>query len=417
MNLGLKDTFEFHVQKRLSGVDGYTQVWQCIGPSLDALALLILVHVEEGSGFSLEEVMEEGVELGLVSQGRVSEVVGMLRQEGLLAGSDEVPRVGVLAQRLMTGLNASYPKMTGILLPAYVVQLLQELSDGRNGLEKALGQVDQALLLVQAPDQGPSIPLEDPSIVKARRDGFLKQIAAIRGRLMADKSQDMSVQAVVPSTIEGAVKTLWVPLEAPSSPSEEVAPSPAVSPDPGPVISSEAMQREAFLEIQREKIELAREREAFLVEKRHLAEEKARSEVGTNPRHSPGSQAQDALTRGESEADIASAVARFEEVLSLACPMCHTGTLETHTTVNGKCFFRCDNRSCGFVTWKRPYPFACPICKNPFLVENDGGSGLSCPRSVCSFTQEGLMPPSTKKGGASGTRRVRRVRRVVRKKK
>jgi len=418
MNVGLKDTFEFHVQKRLTGVDGYTQVWQCLGPSIDALALLVLVHAEEGTGFSLQDVVEEGVELGLVSKGRTAEVVGMIRQEGLLSGSEDAPEVGDMARRLMAGLDATYPSMAGIVLPAYLVQILQELLEGRNELEKALDQVDQTLMPQKTEDS--SIPLEDPAEAEARRERFLKRIASIRNRLIDEKGGDLKVQEVTASARKGALRTLVVsaeehPEQEVSSPgvSTEVQPETVAAP---PKPSQDEIQREAFLALQREKMELERQKEEILQEKRRLEEERNRNGQTSESLATLEKEAAEALTQGESDEDIAAAVAKFEEGLSLGCPVCNTGALDARTTDNGKTFYRCDNRSCGFVTWKRPYPFACPTCKNPFLVENDEGDGLSCPRSVCSFKQAGLDAPQEKQASA-GVKRVRKVRRVVRKKK
>lgn len=430
MNVGLKDTFEFHVQKRLTGVDGYTAVWQRIGPSIDAFALLVLIHAEEGSGLSLQDVVEEAVELGLVSTDRTEEVVGMLRQEGLLAGSLAAPEIGEMACDLMAGLDAMYPKMPGIVLPAFLVQILQELLDGRNDLEKALHQVDQTLAVHVADE---TIPREDPAEAEARRDRFTRRIAAIRKRMLDEKNQDLEVQEVTPAVSKGALRTLVVasedPLPEPLDRSEDLVDSQWEEEKCPPRRSPEEIQREAFLTIQREKMELERQKKELLQEKKRLEEERHRNDLvfETEGRGKKG--AATTLTAGDSDDDIAAAVARFEESLSLACPVCNAGKLETRTTDNGKTFYRCDNRSCGFVTWKRPYPFACPICRNPFLVENDAGDGLSCPRSVCTFKQQGLEAPEErktpeeknapgeKKAAATGTRRVRKVRRVVRKKK
>ena len=416
MNVGLKNTFEFHVQKRLTGVDGYTQVWQCIGPSIDALALLILFHTEEGLGFSLDDVVAEGVELGLVTAGRIPEVLGMLRQDGLLAGTDGAPVVGDLALRLMAGLDANYPKMAGIVLPAFLVQILQELLDGRNELDKALDQVDQTLSVQEVEDA--SVPIEDPAVVEARRERFLKRVASIRSRMIDGMDRNLKVQEVTASVSKGALRTLVVSSDEYVTPSAvEIGPlpEPVDEVDETPKPSPEEVQREAFLALKREKMELERQKREFLLEKKHLEEDR-NGAIRNADLHGTGAhESMEVLTRGESDEDIARAVARFEEGLSLGCPVCATGALETRNTENGKTFYRCDNRSCGFVTWKRPYPFACPTCKNPFLVENDAGDGLACPRSVCSFKQSGLEPPQEKKVAPSGARRVRKVRRVVRK--
>jgi len=418
MNVGLKDTFEFHVQKRLTGVDGYTSVWQRIGPSLDAFATLVLIHSEEGSGFSLQDVVAEAVELGLVSVDRTFEVIGMLRQEGLLAGTDGAPEVGDMARCLIAGLDAMFPKMPGIVLPAFLVQILQELLDGRNDLDKALNQVDQTLMDRETDD---STHREDPAVAEARRERFLKRIASIRKRLTEEKGQAVNVQEVIPTPAKGALRTLVVSIddhtaqgpesfEAPSKPQSQAD---VTIPKP----SAEEIQREAFLSIQREKMELDRQKREFLLEKKRLEEELNRKDSAAEGERLPEKDAMERLTHGESDDDIAAAIASFEETLSLVCPVCNTGKLEIRSTAHDKTFYRCDNRSCGFVTWKRPYPFACPTCKNPFLVENEEGDGLACPRSVCSFKQHGLEAPQEKKSASSGTRRVRKVRRVVRKKK
>ena len=417
MNVDLRNTFEFHVQKRLTGVDGYTQVWQCIGPSIDALALLTLFHAEEGTGFSIDDVVAEGVELGLLTTGRIPEVLGMLRQDGLLAGTDDAPVVGDLALRLMAGLDANYPKMAGIVLPAFLVQILQELMDGRNELDKALDQVDQTLSIQEEEDA--SVPIEDPAVVEARRERFLKRITSIRSRMIDGMDRNLNVQEVTASVSKGALRTLVVSSEDPATPPavEAVSPVEALPEvDETPKPSPEEVQREAFLALKREKMELERQKQEFLLEKKRLEDARNGATQDAESTDTDARDSMEALTRGESDEDIARAVARFEEGLSLGCPVCGTGALETRNTENGKTFYRCDNRSCGFVTWKRPYPFACPTCKNPFLVENDAGDGLACPRSVCSFKQSGLEPPQEKKAAPSGARRVRKVRRVVRKK-
>ncbi|WP_300670230.1 DUF1936 domain-containing protein [Desulfoluna sp.] len=427
MNVDLKDTFEFHVQKRLTGVDGYTSVWQCLGPSIDAFSLLVLIHTEEGSGFSLQDIVEEAIELGLLLKDRVAEVLGMIRQDGLLAGTDEAPEIGELASRLMTGLNEKYPKMQGIVLPAFLVQILQELVDGRNDLDKALEQVDQTLV---PQEENASVPQEDPAEAEARRDRFLKRISTIRKRLIDDRGREVKVQEVASASPKGALRTLVVSTEEDEASAPSEAPGFVEPQDDSsktvPQRSQEEIQRDAFLTLQREKMELERQKEAFLLEKKRLEEDRHRGGLMAAALSESEKETRENLTRGDSDGDIAAAVARFEEALSLGCPVCNSGKLETRTTDNGKTFYRCDNRSCGFVTWKRPYPFACPLCKNPFLVENETGDGLSCPRSVCTFTQQGLEAPQAKQGlevsqekktAPEGTKRVRKVRRVVRKKK
>lgn len=419
IDIELQDQFEAYVQQCLSHVDGYTFVWQSIGPSLETLAFLTLIHSEEGTGFTLDDMATEASELGLLDQGGLDETVALLRRDGLLEGNFVSPVVGAPVKRLLESLDEAYPAMPGLVLSAYLVQLLQELLQGRNDFEKACEQVDQALGIRDESE----VLDEDPAVAAERRERILKRLSDIRKNLVERTGRNIQVKEILPAGAKSQVKSLVV------SASEEAAPKEMPAPEPEPVAApapekksaeAEAAQREAFLALQREKMELEKEREALRAEKRRLEAEKVSQKAWESSEESAeGDEASTPM--GESDEEIAAAIARFQENLSLKCPVCGAGDLHTHQTDNGKEFYRCDDRSCGFVTWKKPYPFACPICKNGFLVENDAGDGLVCPKSVCSYKQEGLMAPSEapapKKEKAEGTRKVRRVRRVVRKRK
>ena len=421
MNMELQDKFEAYVQKSLSHIDGYTLVWQSIGPSLEILAFLTLVHSEEGSGFTLDDLASEATELGLLSEGNLEEVVALLRRDGLLEGNYVHPLVGAPARRLMDGLNEAYPTMPGIILAAYLIQLLQELLEGRNAIEKAFEQVDQALSLS---DKEENITQDDPAETAARRDRLLKRLTDIRRNLVERSGRQIQVKEILPFEPKATVKTLVVSDEdesaetdTPFEPSvSEISTQGTVQPD---VPDREAAQREAFLALQREKMQLEREREILRLEKKRLEAERESQVVWKTPDESLDT-SRDALTSGDSDEEIAAAIARFEESLSLVCPICGKGVLDTHETDTGKTFYRCDDRSCGFVTWKRPYPFCCPVCKNSFLVVNNSGDGLICPKSVCTYSQNGfevpLERPSTAVPG-SPSKKVRKVRRVIRRKR
>ena len=127
----------------------------------------------------------------------------------------------------------------------------------------------------------------------------------------------------------------------------------------------------------------------------------------------------------EQEMSIEEKIAAFEAELAMPCPICTIGTIANSTTDKGKEYYACTNTSCKFVSWSKPYPFACPLCKNPYLVEfmGEGGApGLKCPRAVCAYTQAGLAPPQAvpSQGGASaaeGGGVVKKKKRIVRRRK
>jgi len=118
--------------------------------------------------------------------------------------------------------------------------------------------------------------------------------------------------------------------------------------------------------------------------------------------------------------DIEKRIAAYQDNLSMACPVCGSGKIGSEKTDNGKLYYDCSNENCGFVSWGKPYPFECPMCRNSFLVEfMSGGNtpGLKCPRATCSFSQNNLQAPQQESPPAASPRKKKRrlVRRVKRK--
>ena len=84
-------------------------------------------------------------------------------------------------------------------------------------------------------------------------------------------------------------------------------------------------------------------------------------------------------------------ISDFEQDLSMQCPICRTGKVQTEGTSTGKVYYKCSNIDCNFISWGKPYHMACPLCNNPFLVETsqrDGKSILKCPRATCRHWQQ-----------------------------
>jgi ssDNA-binding Zn-finger/Zn-ribbon topoisomerase 1 len=116
----------------------------------------------------------------------------------------------------------------------------------------------------------------------------------------------------------------------------------------------------------------------------------------------------------------------IEKDQTLHCPICRSGSVQPAVTPKGKTYYACSRAGCNFISWGRPYPYPCPVCGNPFLVEapiRGQGVGLKCPRATCTFRQAHLNAPSFQTSpsrqqpnraipAASGFRKV--VRKVVR---
>jgi hypothetical protein len=122
----------------------------------------------------------------------------------------------------------------------------------------------------------------------------------------------------------------------------------------------------------------------------------------------------------DSEDDIESRIAAFENELAMPCPLCKDGKIEEKTTEKGKLFFSCTKTDCRFVSWDKPYHFECPLCKNSFLIETQAtvdAKGLKCPRASCSYTQKNLLDPKQNMASAAASLQPKKKRRVVRRKR
>ncbi len=119
--------------------------------------------------------------------------------------------------------------------------------------------------------------------------------------------------------------------------------------------------------------------------------------------------------------DIESRIAAFEVELTMSCPLCKDGEINSKKTEMGKEFFSCTKPDCRFVSWDKPYHFECPLCKNSYLTEittSNGEKGLKCPRATCSFTQNNLFDPRQNLAKTVATNAPpKKKKRVVRRKR
>ncbi len=118
-------------------------------------------------------------------------------------------------------------------------------------------------------------------------------------------------------------------------------------------------------------------------------------------------------------------IAEFEKELAILCPLCAQGKILSGVTEKGKVYYSCSYPRCKFISWSKPYHFVCPTCKNPFLIEFSSETiklGLKCPRSTCSYSQQGILDPSKQqkqrlgisKSDESDTKTLVKRKRVVR---
>ena len=123
----------------------------------------------------------------------------------------------------------------------------------------------------------------------------------------------------------------------------------------------------------------------------------------------------------KNEDDIEAQIAALESNLTMPCPMCNNGEIVSKTTAKGKEFFSCNKSDCRFVSWGKPYHFECPLCKNSFLIEtvnSNGEKGLKCPRASCSYTQNNLFDPKQSMEQAIQASKPKKKRkRIVRRRK
>jgi hypothetical protein len=121
-------------------------------------------------------------------------------------------------------------------------------------------------------------------------------------------------------------------------------------------------------------------------------------------------------------------IRQFEEELAMPCPICGLGKVLSDTTEKGKTYYHCSDENCRLISWGKPYNMACPVCKNPFLIEApepDGQIGLKCPRATCMYRKKNALsvlsgeeaaPEKRKKVAVVRKKRKKGVRRVVRRK-
>lgn len=79
-----------------------------------------------------------------------------------------------------------------------------------------------------------------------------------------------------------------------------------------------------------------------------------------------------------------------ERQAAMTCPLCRENDLVTKRTPTGKVFYVCLDPDCEFMAWSTPHDISCQVCGSPYLVEKKSIKGkihLRCPKAGCNYEQ------------------------------
>jgi chemotaxis protein histidine kinase CheA len=350
----------------------------------------------------------------------------------------------ISAFALVSFLDNLFPGMKGMNLVGYILQMISEVTSKRKGLDEAISQFDQTLESKGIPlsrqhikiDEKKSLSIQprsrlDPKEAKQISDDFKKAYVQKLERLRNQTSHSGSLPKEgksISSDRRPAIKEIF-----PKGPSEaeikaKEAAEKAVKEaalkaileaeqkaalEEAKKATREAELKAAAIAAQEAKIK-TREAELRAKEADIAArEEQARLEKQKDESHDETGQ-----SISIDQNNIEKKIAAFQETIAISCPACNIGKVLSGTTEKGQEYYSCSNANCGFISWGKPYPFECPLCRNKFLIEipGEGGQGgLKCPRSTCSFRQNHLGPPQTDTVSSSPGKKRKLVRRVKRK--
>lgn len=421
--------------------------------------------------YTRETFFSDIEEIGLELDDDLMEAIQNLGNYGFVVINEETQYMArESASLLILLLDSIFPQMPGMNLVAYVSQAIEEVTSGRKEEARALQHFDQTLdkqgvRLSAIPESqlGASatqriLPPEapDPEVLKERRAAYLQRLKALRARNLSTDSSP-TVVAGGASIKHVKIKELFQkseaepepppsffepPAEAPPPPPETHAASapPAgepmstpQSPEPPPTPGHETTPDPIH----------ARAMDPFEPEGGHIPglQEEEASQSTFDKTAVDGLTAEGESASIDAQAEpvplpetpasgenfIEAQIRQFEEDLAMPCPICGEGKVISDTTEKGKTYYHCSNESCRLISWGKPYPLDCPVCKNPFLIEvpgSDGRISLKCPRATCMYRRDdanavlsGDQDLGKKKVAVVKKKRKKGVRRVVRRKR
>jgi hypothetical protein len=355
----------------------------------------------------------------------------------VMIGADEKYHTQISSFAIVSFLNNLFPEMTGMNLVAYILQAIDEVMSERKELKDALDQLDQTLVSKGIPLSKQDIEKEEKVSLKKQPEQKTKTAesmkmsddlkSAFRNRMSTirqhsfDDSGEPRVFTAQGSTGTAKIRKLYSPGEEEATKNNlERAKEEAekAARDAEEKAAKEAEERSAEIAVKEAEIKaaemVARDAELKLKE----AQEKAREAEIRAQKYEEEKDSSRKETKSESD-DIEKQIAAYQDNLLMSCPVCNIGKIRSEKTDNDKVYYHCSNENCGFVSWGKPFPFQCPVCKNSFLVEfmsSDNNPGLKCPRATCSFTQNHLRIPAqdAPPSGSQPKKKRKLVRRVRR---
>jgi ssDNA-binding Zn-finger/Zn-ribbon topoisomerase 1 len=423
------------------------------GQQLEALAVV----PEPAAGISAEHYTYETLFAELADFSVTAEPHNVMLLQGLIdhdyitVSPDGSLVAGQNAELVAALMKRAFPKMSGINLSAYIEQTVNEVLSGRKGLDFALKQFGQTLMiqgkvLIKA-KLSPKVPLKtrpSSAIIKqgpgVASPSEAKPIAPRSGESTKDQYGPGSPDVVETSSGE----------EGLSSREADAVAGQDIEVQDVPQESEAAETAGLDLAVEAQVFEVTSGKDEEPGEEPPGAEGNGGEEVSSAPvwnEEKDGSAAEEKGPAGESEAFADTGLAggaeaelaaldaagelvetdqskicrvcgkamilkkdqfgrfwscagfplcRHSEAFSAAqglpmtCPVCGTGEIIVKRTPTGKTFYVCLEAECEFMSWSEPHPLVCQVCESPYLVEKKSASGktyLRCPRAGCNYVQ------------------------------
>ncbi|MDY6824252.1 MAG: hypothetical protein SWH68_10740 [Thermodesulfobacteriota bacterium] len=377
--------------------------------------------------FTQETFLEAVSELGVEVDDTLLASFETLMQYGYVTlDKDNRYRAQIAAFALVDFFNNLFAGLPGMNLVTYVIQMISESLEGRKPLDMAVESLDKTLHAKGVPLSRQKLDSKDKASVKESlkrqktatnvsrqataelRRTYLQKLSELRKTTAQSRSGEPAVfmkgsegdaRVKIRDVFPKADSPDTVDTEAPAPATEEgvASDSGTKTSEPGAAESNDAVSAPTVDETPGGRQDQAME---------------DKTDEAPYPPAPPVKEAggdeiiPEAVetTAEEESADAAPSVSvedriqAYEQSLAMTCPVCQTGKIQMEKTEKDIPYYACTNRSCGFISWGKPYAFTCPACNNPFLVEfyddKNGEPGLKCPRAACSFFQHGLGHPS-----------------------
>ena len=365
----------------------------------------------------INELTEGGIDLG---EGLSDALKSMMAREYLKSGVDS--RIFAKKPVITTAklVDRIFPQMPGENFIAYLGQLMDEVQAERKTIDQAVLQLDQMLDI-----HGISIKELEAATAETGKKAAEKKHEYLRATSSPQKTSNLS-PPIIQKTMQkkSLFSFLDTSVQAPANTFQ-------IDPQLPKEISQPKTKHQIDFDIQEEV-----EAEKFSGQKAEQVNETKGAEKPSNHAVIESEQPEPETVKKKivplSEEEIEKQIATFEEKLGMMCPLCRTGEIRIQDTTRGKMFYQCENESCNFISWGKPFYITCQQCDNPFLIEATDTAGspiLKCPKATCHFWQnypwdmgEDQQEQPQKKDAEieikkKPRRRVRKVRRVVRRKK